>query len=92
MKITKRQLRKIIKEEKRKLLAEAALVFEDQQQLMEIVGEFLESVDDIYQESDDQDLNVMVQSANKLYDRLLRGSEAEEDEMKYAAGRPWEHN
>ena len=92
MKITKRQLRKIIKEEKRKLLAEAALVFEDQQQLLEIVGEFLESVDDIYQESDDQDLNAMVQSANKLYERLLRDSEAEEDEMKYAAGRPWEHN
>ena len=22
----------------------------------------------------------------------LRDSEAEEDEMKYAAGRPWEHN
>ena len=92
MKITKRQLRKTIKEEKRKLLAEAALVFEDQQQLLEIVGEFLESVDDIYQESDDQDLNAMVQSANKLYERLLRDSEAEEDEMKDAAGRPWEHN
>jgi len=92
MKITKRQLKRIIREEKRKFLNESAdaqaqqllLLHDTISRLWEIMGP----------EALATELEGIVADMKSSPDLGSRGDDDydEEEELRYAADRPWEHN
>lgn len=90
MKITKRQLRRIIKEEKRKILREGIT---QEENLATAIQDYVIALQDYMDFDSVQDFlpDVMGQVEDWFEEQArAEGDDAREEE--YAAGRPWEHN
>ena len=92
MKITKRQLRRIIKEEKRKLLREGRT--QEEALAVAIQDYVLALQDQMDFDSVEDFLPDVIGQVEDWFEEQVRAAddEAPGREEEYAAGRPWEHN
>ena len=90
MKVTKRQLRQIIKEEKRKVLREGVT---QEDALFTALQDYVIALSDQMPDSELEDFKADVLNfVDGYFEDAAQAAEYEADDEKYAAGRPWEHN
>jgi hypothetical protein len=91
MKITKRQLRRIIREEKRKLLREGQTQEED---LFNALDQYVMVLDEEmgYDVPREQLKAEVLNFVDGYFVDTAQAADDDAREKEYAAGRPWEHN
>ena len=90
MKITKRQLRRIIREEKTKILREGLT---QEEALHTALQDYVIALSDQMPSNDIMDFKPdALAFVEGWFEEQAQAAEYEADDEEYAAGRPWEHN
>jgi hypothetical protein len=90
MKVSKKQLKRIIKEEKRKILREG---FTQEENLAIAIQDYVLALQDQMDFDSVEDfLPDVIGQVEDWFEEQVRAADDEAREEEYAAGRPWEHN